>query len=153
MIYAHRQPHQANPAQVPKFWRKKLPDSAKLNVQVIHWDLFHRFTDGSATVVELWDWVETGFTYQEMARLLLDDGVHVTTEAVAAIAEQISIYDSVIQRCKRVGRPGFSGTEYWIAHAAVQTMDSLIHKDRHGIGLKAALLSGPLMHALRKQHD
>lgn len=138
---------------LPKFWRPKLPDSAKTTVQVIHWDLLQRFTDGSATEVELWDWVETGYTYQQMARLLQADGAPITPEAVAAIEEQVSTYDSVIQRFMRTGRPGFSGSEYLVARAAVQTMDTLIHKDRHGIGLQAALLSGPLTKKLRKKYD
>lgn len=149
---ARHAPAPPRPKLVPKFWQPKLPASTKMTVQVIHWDLLQRFTDGTATETELWDWIETGLTYTHMAQLLVQDGVAVSPEAQAAIAEQLATYDSVVARFKKSGRVGFSPPEYLAARAAVQSMDTIIHLDRHGAGLRAALQSSAQMPAIRKKY-
>jgi hypothetical protein len=74
-------------SELPKFWRPKLDESQRLDAQIVHWDLVTRFTDGSATGPDLWDWIETGFTYSQMATLLVADGVELSDDALAAIAK------------------------------------------------------------------
>ena len=152
MMAGHRYPVPARSGLLPKYWQPKLAQSTQTTVKVIHWDLFNRFTDGTATSTELWDWIETGLTYSRMAQLLAEDGVTVSTEAQAAIAEQLSIYDSVMARFKKAGRAGFSPAEYLVARAAVQSMDTIIELDRHGLGMRAAMWSSEQMPTLRKKY-
>lgn len=138
-------------AEMPKFWRLKLEDSQRLDAQIVHWDLVTRFTDGSASGVDLWDWIETGFTYSQMATLLVADGVELSEEALAAIAEQLDIYESVAARFRKTGRVGFDARELRIARAAAHVMDGLIELDRHGIAERAAHWSTTQTASIRRR--
>ncbi|WP_114968518.1 hypothetical protein [Rhodoferax ferrireducens] len=133
----------------PKFWRPKLAATQCLDAKIIHWDLIGRFTDGSATTGDLWDWIETGYTYSQIMRLQTEDGTEFTPEAVAAMSEQLDIYASVIARFRTTGRVGFSGPELCVAKAAAHIMDGLIDIDRHGIAVKAAYWSLVQMDRIR----
>lgn len=144
--YAKRQ----HLAQLPKFWQPKLDTSQVIDAKVIHWDLIDRFTSGTANVVDLWDWIETGFTLSQMMYLLTEDGVEFTYEAQAALAEQLGIYEDVIARYRTTGRVGFNGTQLQIARAAAHVMDGLIDMDRHGIAVKAARWSMDQMAKIRR---
>lgn len=135
---------------LPKFWRPKTTPSAMLTCKVIHWDLITHFTRGTAGTEELWDWIETGFTYSQMMRLLLLDGLEFSDADKLALNAQIEIYDAVIARFKATGRPGFNGAELAIARAAAAVMDHLITQDCHGIADRAARWSLELMYSLRK---
>lgn len=123
--------------ELPKFWRPKLSTSQRLDAGIIHWDLVDRFCDGTATHVELWDWIETGFTYSHMLTLLAADGAEFTPEAVGALAEQLDTYGAVIDRFRRTGRVGFDAEQLRIARAAANVMDALLEADRHGIAVRA----------------
>lgn len=132
--YAKRQ----NRAELPKFWQPKIDEKQRFDCKLTHWNLFDSILIGTATSSVLWDWIETGFTYGQIMRLLSADGVEFTDEAAQAIADQINTYDDVIARYRRTGRVGFNGEQINIARAAAQVMDSLIEMDRHGIAVKAA---------------
>ncbi|HYF16325.1 MAG TPA: hypothetical protein VEA40_00550 [Ramlibacter sp.] len=123
---------QAMQADLPKFFRPKVSEAQQRTARVIHWDLIDRFTNGTATREDLWDWMETGYTYSLMVNLLVQDGVELTDEAVQAIAAQLDIYQAVADRFARSGRPGFTGPELAIARTAAEVMDGLITLDRHG---------------------
>lgn len=140
----------AAPAKpLPKFWRPKVAPSAQLTCQIIHWDLVTHFTNGTATAVELWDWIETGFTYTQMMRLLILDGVVFSEADQLALNAQIESYDAVIARFNKTGRIGFNGEELAIARAAASVMDHLITQDRHGIADRAGRWSLEQMRSLR----
>ena len=124
--------------QLPKFWQPKLDSNQVLDAKLIHWDLIDRFTTGTANVGDLWDWIETGYTYSQIMRLLVEDGTEFTHEAMQALAEQIDSYPFVIERYRNTGRVGFNGAQLNIARAAAHIMDGLIDMDRHGIAVKAA---------------
>jgi hypothetical protein len=100
--------------------------------------LISRFTGGQATVDDLWSWIETGFTYSQFMRLLVEDGTEFTHEALQALAKQLDSYPAVIARYRTTGRVGFNGAQLNIARAAAHVMDGLIDMDRHGIAVKAA---------------
>ena len=134
---------------LPKFWRSKISEATKLNARLIHWDLVTRFTSATATISDLWDWIETGFTYAHMMQLLIDDGLEFEDDAIRAINAQITAYDSVIERLRRTGKAGFSGNELATARAAATVMDSLLDLDRNGIADKAGRWSAAQMHSLR----
>lgn len=137
---------------LPKFWRPKMEPSQQLNAKLAHWDLVNRFTDGTATQTDLWDWMETGFTYSQMMRLLAEDGLELTEEAQNAIAEQLLTYENVAARFNRTGRVGFNAQELLTARAAASVMDDLIAADRHGIAVRAALWSAEQMLRVRRNY-
>lgn len=149
MKTAYRHPAARPGHSIPKFWRPKVTPSSQLTCQIIHWDLITHFTRGTATAVELWDWIETGFTYSQMMRLLIIDGVEFSTADQLTLNAQIEIYDAVIARFKNSGRCGFNGEELAIARAAAVVMDHLITKDRHGIADQAGRWSLEQMRSLR----
>lgn len=152
MKTAHRTAAQAKrqyQGQLPKFWQPKITASQQLDAKVIHWDLVTRFTSGTATRDDMWDWMETGFTYSQIMTLLAADGTEFTPEAIGAIDDQLQSYGSVIARWKATGRVGFNGQELNIARAAAHVMDSLIDMDRHGIAERAAHWSTAQMERLR----
>lgn len=149
MIRHHmRQP--VNTSRLPKFWRPKLAPERIQTCQIVHRDLVTRFTDGTATRDDLWDWMETGFTYSQMMRLLHEDGERFTDEAEACLARQLAIYPDVSARYRRTGRVGLSGPELQIAKDAADVMDALIAMDRHSIAERAALWSTRQMEKLRR---
>ncbi len=145
VTYAAFRPHKP----LPKFWRPKTTPSAALTCKIIHWDLVTHFTRGTAGAEELWDWIETGFTYSQMMRLLILDGVEFSDADQLALNAQIEIYDAVIARFKSTGRPGFNGAELAIARAAAEVMDRLIAQDRHGIADRAGRWSLEQLRSLR----
>lgn len=149
MIRTHmRQP--VNTSRLPKFWRPKLVPAQVQTCQIVHRDLVSRFADGTADRESLWDWMETGFTYSQMMRLLHEDGEQFTPEAEAALARQLDTYPAVCARYRKTGRAGLSGAELQIALAAADVMDALIAMDRHGIANRAALWSTRQMETLRR---
>lgn len=135
---------------LPKFWRPKLTPQVQLDAKLIHWDLIDRFTKGTATSDDLWDWIETGLTYSEIMRLLIEDGTEFTEESALAIASLLDSHASVIQRYVNTGRIGFDYAELLAARAAAEVMDQLIEMDRHGIAEKAARWSTEQMESIRK---
>lgn len=135
--------------QLPKFWQPKLVTEQRLDCKVIHWDLITRFTSGTADKVDLWDWIETGYTYCKLIELHQADGTEFTPEAIEAVSDQVNIFDSVIQRYKRTGRVAFNGEELCIARAAAHVFDDLIDIDRHGISVKAAQWAISVMDRIR----
>ena len=135
--------------QLPKFWQPKLEAAQCLDAKIIHWDLISRFTSGTADTDDLWDWIETGYTYSQIMRLQIEDGTEFTPEAIAAMSDQLDIYTSVIARYRATGRVAFNGTELCIARAAAYVMDGLIDIDRHGIAVKAAQWSTAQMDRIR----
>lgn len=145
----HKQHNRQYADQLPKFWRPKLKSSQCLDAKVIHWDLITRFSSGTATSDDLWDWLETGYTYVRIMQLQIEDGREFTPEAVGAMSDQIDIYASVIDRFRRTGRVGFSGTELLTARSAACIMDGLIEIDRHGIALRAGHWAVEQMNKIR----
>lgn len=140
--------HPIDPQALPKFWRPKLTASQQTECQLVHWDVIDRFTSGAADRGDLWDWMETGFTYYKLMRLLQADGTEFTPEAVAAIDEQLAIYETVIARYTRTGRAGFNAAELLTARAAASVFDSLVKLDRHGLAQQAARWSIEQMAAI-----
>lgn len=129
---------------LPKFWQPHLQPSEKLDCKLIHWDLIDRITNGSADKADLWDWMETGFTYSQLMRLLMAEGVDFTYEAISAVNSQLCIYEDIATRCKKfsnVGFIGFTASEFIIARAAASVFDDLIELDRNGCAIRAALWS------------
>jgi hypothetical protein len=139
--------------ELPKFWRPKLEPDVQFQAKLTHWDLISRFTDGSANAEDLWDWMETGFTYSQIMRMLTEEeAIQFTDEALNAITEQLLSYEGVAARFSRTGRVGFNSQELLTARAAASVMDGLIEMDRHGIATRAALWSAQEMVKVRAAH-
>lgn len=138
------------PAVMPKFWKPKLSTDQRIDAKIIHWDLIDRFTKGVADKNDLWDWIETGYTYCKLIELHQADGTEFTQEAIAAVSDQVDIFESVIKRYKTHNRVAFSGPELCIARAAAHVFDELIDIDRNGIAVKAGQWAIQIMNAIRK---
>ena len=121
-----------------------------MDCRLVHWDLIDRFTSGTADSADLWDWMETGFTYRKFMDLLAADGTEFTPEALLAVAEQLGTYEAIAHRFARTGRASFNGPELQIAAAAAAVFDELVQLDRHGFSRTAALWSIQQMSALLK---
>ena len=139
------------PAVLPKFWRTKTPTDVMRDTQIIHHDLVARFEKGTATVADMWDWMETGYTYMTMVNLYAQDGVEFTVEAISALRAQGDSYEAICARMQRTGKVGLTGPELLIARAAAGVMDELIAMDRHGIALRAAKESTRQMDRILKK--
>lgn len=83
--------------QLPKFWRPKISTAQVLDARIVHNDLVNRLATGAATAGDLWDWMETGFTYTQMMRMLAEDGEQFTDEAMAALALALEICEPITQ--------------------------------------------------------
>lgn len=136
--------------ELPKFWRPKISATQVLDARIVHNDLLNLIATGTATTSDLWDWMETGFTYSQMMRLLAEDGVQFTDDAIQALMMQLETYEAICARLRRTGRPGLSGPELQIAKQAAAVMDELIELDRHGIAMKAAQWSMDQMASIRR---
>ena len=77
----------AQPKAIPKFWRTSTSPQQRLDAQLLLWDLINRFTSGTADRADLWDWMETGFTYSQLMRLLAEDGTELLTARARQCAE------------------------------------------------------------------
>lgn len=120
-----------------------------LDAQIIHWDLIDRFASGRADGADLWDWIETGYTYWRIMQLHIDSGTEFEPEAIGAISDQIDIYTPVVDRYRRFKVARFSGPELCIARAAAEVMDGLIGIDHDGIAVKAAYWAIAQMNKIR----
>ncbi|WP_423459961.1 hypothetical protein [Ottowia sp. VDI28] len=145
-----RHHNRPGPQVLPKFWRPKLSAGQVLDARIIHNDLLDRLTTGKATSGDLWDWMETGFTYTQMMRMLAEDGMEFTDEAMHALAAQLESYEEICARLRRTGRVGLSGPEIRIAQDAAAVMDELVGLDRHGIAERAARWSIEQMSKIRR---
>lgn len=134
-----------------KFWQPKTPANVVCEMQIIHHDLVARFENGTATVADLWEWMETGYTYMTMVNLYAQDGVQFTDEAISALRAQGDSYEAICARMQRTGKVGLTGSELLIARAAAGVMDELIAMDRHGIALRAAKESTRQMDRILKK--
>lgn len=152
MKTAHRHASRAKRSnlELPKFWRTKIAATTQLDASLVHWNLIDKFTNGSATASDLWDWMETGFTYTQIMRLHAEDGTEFTPEAMQALTDQVDAYESICERFRKFSRVGFSADEYNTAKAAAEVMDTLLSIDRHGIAERAANWSNEQMKKLRR---
>ena len=138
----------AQPKDLPKFWRASTTPHQKLDARLIHWDLIGRVTSGTADRADLWDWMETGFTYSQLIHLLAEDGTEFTSEAMTAIAGQLNTYEAVALHHQRTGRMGFNAAELL---TAASVFDSLIELDRTGLAEKVAIWRTALMMKARRK--
>ncbi len=135
--------------QLPKFWIPKNSSTQQMDCKVAHWDLITRFTNGTADRDDLWHWIETGYTYIQLMRILAHEGIEFTDEAQQALSDQLSIYEAVANRFRTTGRVGFNGSELLTARAAAHVMDELVELDRNGAAERAALWSTEQMRRVR----
>ena len=136
---------------LPKFWRPKLSTDQVLDASLIHNELVRKLSHGEASREDLWDWMETGFTYTQMMRLLMEDGMEFTEDAQLALAQQLESYVAIGERLQRVGRVVLTGPELTNAKDAAAVMDELVKLDRHGVAEQAARWSIEQMGRIRRE--
>lgn len=150
MKTAHRNAARAKREGLPKFWLPAASESRRITGKVACLDLIDRFTSGTATPDDMWDWIETGFMAAHMVHLLsTQEAVAFTEEAMAAVAEQMSTFPNVTGRHRRTGRVGFNSAELLAARAAAEVTTGLLDMDRHGIAERAAHWGQEQARALR----
>lgn len=135
---------------LPKFWQPNITNAQKLDCKLIHWDLIDRFTSNRADRADLWDWMETGFTYSQLMRLLAAEGIEFSQESVSAINDQLNIYEKISTHYASTRRIELSAPELLIARTAALVFDELIELDRNGCAVRAALWSKNQMEKIMK---
>lgn len=148
----HRKASKAKRAALvlmPKWWLPKMEASQKLDTKIIHSDNLTPMTNGTATLEDLMDWMESAYTYTEVIRILRAEDMVLTDEQVAPIAAQMAIHDQIMTRYEKTGRIGFSGLEYSIARAAAELMDNLSELEFNGSHARAVIASEPKKAAIR----
>lgn len=120
-------------ALIPKFFQPKATLSRQITTSIYHWDVISQLANGEADIETMWKWVEAALFYSEMTRRFVAEGVPVTDEAVAAIAEQLDAVYALMGRFKNTGRIELTDTELSSARAASHVMDQLIAADCYGI--------------------
>lgn len=150
----HRKASHAKRAAIhrlPKFWEPKTPETDKLTCKIAHHHNVEEIRKGGAGVDILLEWAESIFTYSEMMKLYVADGIDISEEAGQLMADQLLSCAEVADRYNRTGKVGFNAEQLNIAKATAFLMDDLIALDRHGIAVQALINSSTHMAALRKQ--
>ncbi|PZP97526.1 MAG: hypothetical protein DI587_17155 [Variovorax paradoxus] len=126
------------PPPPSKFWQRKLTPETQTTARILHWDALTSIANGTATEATMWEWIAGALTFDRMAQLLAEDGVQLTHEARAALAEQRQIAPTLRRRHAATGRVVFTGPELMAARAAAHVVDDLLTLDRHGVSTAAA---------------
>jgi hypothetical protein len=98
---------------------------------------------GGADETILWQWAGSVFTWSRAAEL--------TTIGIPEMAAQLALAESVVERWRRTGRVGFSGTEYQRAKDGVAIMDELARVTPRRLAVHAANWSENRMNELTKE--
>lgn len=149
MKTAHRTASRAKRQGLPKWWQAKLKPETQTTLRILHWDLLTSIANGSATEQTMWEWIGCALTFDRMAQLLAADGVPLTPEARAVLAEQLQIVPTLRSRHQATGRVVFTGPELLAARAAAHVVDDLLELDRHGASTRAADWSEQQLAAMR----
>jgi hypothetical protein len=122
----------------PRGLRPKLAPDQVRDLGLAHWVNVDAIAGGSADESTLWQWLGGSLTWLQVASALHRRQPDRYADALAAMARQALIGDSVIDRWKRTGRVGFSGAEYQTAKDAAQWMDALAEDTDHITAIQAA---------------
>jgi hypothetical protein len=106
--------------QPPRGLRPKLSRDQVTDLALAHIVNLDDIARGQATADTLWQTVGGVLTWSRVAAL--------RGELVAEMTEQLDVLTSVVERYRRTGRVGFSGTEYQLAKRGVQLMDDLAER-------------------------
>lgn len=116
----------------PRGLRPKLAPDQVRDLGLAHWVNVDAIASGTADVDTLWQWLGGALTWWRVATLLHAGQPERYAEAFAAMSAQCLVGEAVVERWKRTGRVGFSGTEYQTAKDSAQWMDALAEAvDRH----------------------
>lgn len=100
------------------------PDQVR-DLALVHINLLDLIAGGEGTDEVLWQWVGGALTWLHVAALLERRNRDRYAAAASAMRDQLDVIISVIDRSRRAGRIGFSGSEYQQAKQACEWMDAL----------------------------
>lgn len=109
----------------PRGLRPKLAPDQVRDLGLAHWVNVDAIASGGSDADTLWQWLGGALTWHRVATLLHKHQPERYAEALAAMDAQCLAGTAVVERWKRTGRVGFSGTEYQTAKDAAQWMDAL----------------------------
>jgi hypothetical protein len=121
-----KKPRTPKPALPPPGLRPKLDKSQQLDLAVNHWTAVDAIAKGGANIDTLVQYIGGVTTWTFVASALR--ARNETPDTIARHAQMMEAFGTVtplLDRYRRTGRVGFSGTEYQSAKAACETMDQL----------------------------
>lgn len=107
-------------SQIPKWFRPPPPPLSPDQIRdlgIVHHQNIDAIAKGEADEAILRDWVGGILTWSEAARL--------TGNGVPELDAQLALSNEVIERYKRTGRVGFTGTQLQLARDGAGYMDQL----------------------------
>jgi hypothetical protein len=139
-------PRPALPAKLPPALRcfaKRLDATQVRDLGLVHVANLDAIIHGNASPQVMWDWAGGVLTWSRVADL--------TDRASDDMAEQLALAMSVVDRYRRTGSVGFTGTEYQLAKRGVALMDALAEFVDQATASEAADWSEARLHALQAE--
>lgn len=115
----------ADPRHVPRWLRPRLSSEQVRALGLAHVVNLDALASRSAGEDILWQWVGGALTWSRISDVLQRTNPAAYREAAQAMALQLELCTTVIQRYRATGRIGLEAGEYDIARDACEWMDAL----------------------------
>lgn len=127
--------------RMPRAFRPKLAPDQVRDLAVVHLENLDAIANGQGTPELMWQVAGGIFTWHRVAEKL--------QAGVPEMTALLELVERLIERFKRTGRVGFSGTEYQLARHGVDYMDQLAEIVDRRTAIEAAEYSERLLAELQ----
>lgn len=127
--------------RMPRAFRPKLAPDQVRDLAVVHLENLDAIANGEGTPDLMWQVAGDIFTWHRVAEKL--------QAGVPEMTALLELVERLIERFKRSGRVGFSGTEYQLARHGVDYMDQLAEIVDRRTAIEAAEYSERLLAELQ----
>lgn len=127
--------------RMPRAFRPKLAPDQVRDLAVVHLENLDAIANGEGTPELMWQVAGGIFTWHRVAEKL--------QAGVPEMTALLELVERLIERFKRTGRVGFSGTEYQLARHGVDYMDQLAEIVDRRTAIEAAEYSERLLAELQ----
>lgn len=127
--------------RMPRAFRPKLAPDQVRDLAVVHLENLDAIANGEGTPELMWQVAGGIFTWHRVAEKL--------QAGVPEMTALLELVERLIERFKRSGRVGFSGTEYQLARHGVDYMDQLAEIVDRRTAIEAAEYSERLLAELQ----
>lgn len=127
--------------RLPRAFRPKLAPDQVRDLAVVHLENLDAIANGEGTPELMWQVAGGIFTWHRVAEKL--------QAGVPEMTALLELVERLIERFKRTGRVGFSGTEYQLARHGVDYMDQLAEIVDRRTAIEAAEYSERLLAELQ----
>lgn len=127
--------------RMPRAFRPKLAPDQVRDLAVVHLENLDAIANGEGTPELMWQVAGGIFTWHRVAEKL--------QAGVPEMTALLDLVERLIERFKRTGRVGFSGTEYQLARHGVDYMDQLAEIVDRRTAIEAAEYSERLLAELQ----